>query len=73
MSAETQQKIDALGAPYGLWIEAALADGTIRAPNPDYVGRLVFFHLDLVLDMSLHGPDDAMAFDMLCNSLGLYT
>lgn len=63
--------VDALSERHRLWITDALARGAIRGPNVDYIARLVFFHLDLVIDMALDGNDEALAFDMLCRSIGL--
>jgi len=63
--------VDGLGEPYRLWITDALARGAIRGPSVDYVARLLFFHLDLVIEMALVGDDEALAFDMLCHSIGL--
>lgn len=71
VSLATRQEIDALGAPYGAWVAEALDQGTIRGPNVDYIVRLIFFHLDLVIDMSLDEGAAAMAFDMFCNCIGL--
>lgn len=71
VSPAMRQKVEAMGAPYGQWIADALDQGVIRAPSVAYVSRLVFFHFDLVIDMALDGADEEMAFDMLCNSIGL--
>lgn len=71
VSAAMRERVDALGARYGQWIAGALDDGVIRAPGLDFAVRLIFFHLDLVLDMDLPADDEAVAFDMLCSSIGL--
>ncbi len=73
VSDAMRQHVEAMGIDHGRWIEAALADGTIRAPSLEFVGRLIFFHLDLVIDLQLSGTDEATAFDMLCKSIGLDT
>ena len=63
--------VDRLGERYWLWMIDAVAQGVIRGPSVEYVARLLFFHLDLVIDMALEGDDEALAFDMLCRSIGL--
>lgn len=71
VSPTMRATVDRLGAWYGVWITDALVRGVIRGPSVDYVARLVFFHLDLVIEMALDGNDEALAFDMLCHSIGL--
>ena len=71
VSPTMRAAVDRLGTWYGVWITDALARGVIRGPSVDYVARLVFFHLDLVIEMALDGNDEALAFDMLCHSIGL--
>lgn len=71
VSPAMRETVDRLGAWYGVWISDALARGAIRGPSVDYIARLIFFHLDLVIEMALEGHEEALAFDMLCNSIGL--
>lgn len=63
--------VDRLGAWYGIWISDALNQSIIRGPSVNYIARLIFFHLDLVIEMALEGHEEALAFDMLCHAIGL--
>lgn len=71
VSPATRAAVDRLGAWYWVWITEARDRGVIRGPSVDYIARLIFFHLDLVIEMTLDGTDEGIAFDMLCNSIGL--
>lgn len=71
VSPGMQTRVIALGERSRVWIAGALTRGVIRGPNGDYVARLIFFHLDLVIDMALDGTDEDLAFDMLCRSIGV--
>lgn len=70
-SAETQSEIDEFARPNVAWLERALDKGTIRAPSVTFIGRLIFFHLDLVINERLDRTDEDLAFEMLCQSIGL--
>ena len=71
VSPATRAAVDRLGAWFWAWITDARDRRVIRGPSVDYIARLIFFHLDLVIEMALDGNDEAIAFDMLCNSIGL--
>ncbi|WOE76104.1 TetR/AcrR family transcriptional regulator [Alterisphingorhabdus coralli] len=70
-SAETQAQVDQLAKPSADWIQTALDTGVIRGPNAGFVGKLIFFQLDLVITENLHSEEADLAFDMLCTSIGL--
>ncbi len=70
-SSAAQAEADALAAPHVEWLAAAHASGAIRGPNVAFIGELVFFHIDLVIDQNLTEADEDMAFDMLCSAIGL--
>ncbi|MEL7106646.1 MAG: TetR/AcrR family transcriptional regulator [Pseudomonadota bacterium] len=70
-SAEAQSQADEMGLAHAAWMSDAHAAGIIRGPNIAFIGELIFFHIDLVIDQSLTGANEAMAFDMLCNAIGL--
>ena len=70
-SPEVQAEIDALSAPHAKPLVDALESGTIRGPNVAFVGAVIFAQIDLVIDHNLTGADEDLAFDMLCNALGL--
>jgi AcrR family transcriptional regulator len=71
VSAKTRAAIDKLAAPHGAWVQSALDRGVIRGPSVAFIGRLIFFQLDLVITENLERADADLAFDMLCNSIGL--
>jgi hypothetical protein len=73
VSAEARAAANALGAGHWATIADAHERGVIRGPSVEYIARLIFFHLDLVIDMAVCGDDEADAFDMLCRSIGLST
>ena len=64
---------DLIAAPGAIWLQTALDAGVIRGPNVAFIGKLVFFQLDLVITENLTGSDEDLAFEMLCNSIGLKT
>ncbi len=70
-SQSAQDEANALAAPHVEWLAAAHASGAIRGPNVAFIGELVFFHIDLVIDQNLTEADEDMAFDMLCHAIGL--
>lgn len=53
------------------WVADALAQGKINGPSVAFIVQLIFFHIDLVISHELNGADEALAFDMLCQSIGL--
>lgn len=71
VSAEARADIDAQAQMHGEWIARALAEGRIKAPNVAFVSRLVFFQIDLVITETRERAEAEMAFDMLCNALGV--
>lgn len=70
-SAETQAKVDLAAKPHAVWLQRALDAGVIRGPSAGFVGKLIFFFLDLVITENLHGDEADTAFDMLCTCIGL--
>lgn len=72
-SAEARAEIDALAAPHAAWMTQAWMAGTIQGPSVAFISGLIFHYLDLVLTEHLTGDDEALAFDMLCKSIGLTT
>ena len=72
-SQSVQIEIAQRGAPHADWVRRALDQGYLCAPNVEYVCALLFFHLDLAIAQDLTGDDLDLAFDMLCNSIGLTT
>ena len=70
-SAETQREVNNIAAPYTAWTEQALDHGFIRGPSVSFVGQLIFFHLDLVINEELDEAGEDLAFEMLCTSIGL--
>ena len=70
-SPDVTAEIDALLAPHGRPLQEAFASGAIRGPSVGYVSDLIFAQIDLVIDHTLTGADEDLAFDMLCNTIGL--
>ncbi|MEM8730835.1 MAG: TetR/AcrR family transcriptional regulator [Pseudomonadota bacterium] len=70
-SSEAKTQGDEILARFNVLFEQAFADGVIRGPNVAYLNQLVVLQLDLVLTQNLRGDDEALAFDILCNSIGL--
>ena len=72
-SQATQDAINVIAAPYVDWLQSALDQGLIRGPSVSFIGNLIFFYTDLVITENLQQPDVDLAFDMLCNAIGLDT
>lgn len=53
------------------WFQYAFEAGKICGPNIGFITKLFFTHLDLVIDQDLGKADEKLAFDMLCNNIGL--
>ncbi len=70
-SAQTQAEVNDIAAPYILWTQRALDQGVIRGPSVSFIGQLVFFQLDLVINENLDRAGEDLAFEMLCTSIGL--
>ena len=70
-SAETQAEVFEVAAPYTAWTQKALDQGVIRGPSVSFIGQLIFFHLDLVINENLDRAGEDLAFEMLCTSIGL--
>lgn len=64
-------EIARLAAPHDAWIRDAFAHGKIRGPSVEYITKLIFYQIDLVVAEDLEGDDEALAFQMLCQSIGL--
>jgi AcrR family transcriptional regulator len=63
--------VDRMLAPYATGLQRALTTGAIIGPDAAYVGAVIFAQIDLVIDHDLQGHDVDLAFDMLCNTIGL--
>ena len=70
-SAETQAEVNAVAAPHAAWLQRAVAEGHMRGPSVNFIGRLIFFQLDLVITEELDTAGEDLAFDMLCTSIGM--
>ena len=70
-SPEVTSEMDELAAPYGKPLFDAFDRGAIRGPNVGFISDLVFAQIDLVIDHTLTGAEEDLAFDMLCNTIGL--
>jgi AcrR family transcriptional regulator len=70
-SAETQAEVHDIAAPYAAWTQRALDQGVIRGPSVSFIGQLIFFQLDLVINEELDEAGQDLAFEMLCTSIGL--
>ena len=70
-SAATQAEVYDIAAPYTAWTQTALDQGVIRGPSVSFIGQLIFFHLDLVINENLDKAGEDLAFEMLCTSIGL--
>lgn len=64
-------EVDALAAPYGRPLIEAFQCGSIRGPSIGFISDLIFAQIDLVIDHNLTGAEEDLAFDMLCNTLGV--
>lgn len=71
VSAPTKAMADALYASQVAWIAEAHSKGILRGPSVAFICALIFRHLDLVLDQNIEGAAETLAFDMLCDNLGL--
>ena len=72
-SDQTKAEVEEIAAPGAIWLQTALDAGVIRGPSVAFIGKLVFLQLDLVITENLTGSDEDLAFEMLCNSIGLKT
>ncbi|MEO0487112.1 MAG: TetR/AcrR family transcriptional regulator [Pseudomonadota bacterium] len=70
-SPKVKAEIDTLAAPHAQNLITAMERGTIRGPTVAFVADLIFAQIDLVIDHNLTGADETLAFDMLCNTIGL--
>lgn len=70
-SSETKAEVNEIAAPYTAWIQQGLDQGIIRGPSVTFVGALLFFQLDLVITEKLDKANENLAFEMLCNAIGL--
>lgn len=71
VSAAAKGRTDEMASRHNNRISDAIKDGVIRGPNADFIVSLIFFHLDLVIAQNLRREDEALAFEMLCQSIGL--
>ena len=70
-SPEARASADDMMASINHWFQDAFDTGRIRGPNIGFVSKLIHTHLDLVVEQNLTSKDEQLAFDMLCNNLGL--
>ncbi len=70
-SPQVQAEVDTRGAPYGQPLLDAFTCGALHGPNVAFVSDLIFAQIDLVIEHNLTGADEDLAFEMLCNTLGL--
>lgn len=70
-SPEVKDEIDALAAPHARTLIDALEKGTIRGPSVAFISDVIFAQIDLVIEHALTGKDEDLAFDMLCQTIGL--
>ena len=70
-SEAAQSCADGLAEPVSAWLGDAFAEGSIRGPSVEFVGKLILLQLDLVVTQHLEGEAEALAFNMLCDSLGI--
>ncbi|MFC3853700.1 TetR/AcrR family transcriptional regulator [Salinispirillum marinum] len=70
-SADAQAEVSAVVEPHAAWIYMGLDRGIIRGPSVSFIGQLVFFHIDLVINEQLDRQGENLAFEMLCNAIGL--
>ncbi len=71
VSEEARQAGNEKAQPHVEWLERARSAGHLQAPNIQYAAELIYFHCDLVINQNLQGQDEELAFDMLCQSLGV--
>lgn len=64
-------EVDALAAPYGRPLIESFQSSLIRGPSIGFISDLIFAQIDLVIDHNLTGAEEDLAFDMLCNTLGV--
>jgi AcrR family transcriptional regulator len=70
-SQTTKDAVNQIAAPHAMWLEKALAAGQIAGPSTGFIGSLIFFFADHVIDDNLSSQEADMAFDMLSNAIGL--
>jgi AcrR family transcriptional regulator len=70
-SPATQADVNETAAPHAAWVRKALEQGVIRGPSVTFIGQLVFFQIDLVINENLDRAGSDLAFEMLCTAIGL--
>ncbi|RYG89421.1 TetR/AcrR family transcriptional regulator [Loktanella sp. IMCC34160] len=70
-SPQVKSEVDAQAAPYGAPLLEAFETGAIRGPSVNFISDLIFTQIDLVIAHNLTGAGEDLAFDMLCNTIGL--
>lgn len=70
-SDDAKQAADDMTAPAIAWFAEAYADGKICGPNIEFIAKVFFTHLDLVIEQDLQGEAEDLAFNMICNNIGL--
>jgi len=71
-SDAAKTEADEMTASALAWFEQAYDDGKIKGPNTAFIAKVFFTHLDLVIDQKLTGADEDLAFNMICNNIGLH-
>ena len=70
-SQETQDKINALAAPHAAWLQGGLDAGLVQGPSVAFLGNLLFFFADHIINNNLSASEADLLFEMLCNAIGL--
>lgn len=70
-SQGTKDAVNMLAAPHAMWLQKALDAGQINGPSTGFLGSLIFFFADHVIDDNLSSEEADMAFGMLTNAIGL--
>jgi len=71
VSQAVSDEIDQLGAPQAQMLLDAWQEGIIRGPSVSFISDLIFLQIDLVIDHELTGADENLAFEMLCQTIGI--
>ncbi|MEM9432413.1 MAG: TetR/AcrR family transcriptional regulator [Pseudomonadota bacterium] len=70
-SSRVKAEMEEHAAPFAQSLIDALDIGTIRGPSVSYISDVILAQIDLVIEHNLTGADEDLAFDMLCNTIGL--
>ena len=70
-SQEVQADCNKASEQHVVWLQKALEAGAIRGPNVAFIHQLIQFQLSLVIEYDLNEEDEALAFEMICQAIGL--